>query len=168
MPSKSDQLVATAAELCPVIHEGLSQEDACKRYELAEALKRAMGEWFEGVREQMTEYVKAQPGECSVLPSADGDRFYVVKPDKRKKIRSGKSAELVARCFEDMSADEFVGCLASNWAKPASIGKYLPDADDFFEEVVSEKPSLRKTMPPALKAQLQAADRAIVAEGGAA
>lgn len=166
--SNSRELTKYASALCPAITEDLSPDQACRMYEMAEAFKRAVNEWFEGKREEMTEYVKAQPDGAVAIATVEGERFYVVKTEKRKRLAPGMNRELVERCFEDMSFDEIVEVLSSAWAKPGALARYLHDADRFIEVVESESPKLQKTMPPAMKARLAASDKALATEGGGA
>ena len=164
----STKLVKYARTLCPANFDDMTHEEATTAYERAEAMVLAINEWFAGVREEMGEYVKRQPGECVPVATADGTRYYVVKTDKRKKLRADRTPELLELCLEHLTVDNIADCLSSNAFKPAALASLLDGSDQFFEVIESEKPSLRKTPPPAFKKRLQAMDAAIVREGGGA
>jgi len=164
----STKLVKYAQSLCPATFDDMTHDEATTAYERAEAMVMAINEWFAGVREDMSEYVRRQPGECVPVATVDGVRYYVVKTDKRKKLRAGKVPDLLTHCFNQLDVEEFASCLSANAFKPGAVTQLVDGVDDYFEVVETEKPTLRKTMPPAFKKQLEAADRAIVSEGGEA
>lgn len=162
----STKLVKYARTLCPANFDDMTHEEATTAYERAEAMVLAINEWFAGVREEMSEYVKRQPGECVPVATADGTRYYVVKADKRKKLKVDRVPELLELCMEYLTLDNLAECLSATAFKPAALASMLDQSDTFFEVIESEKPSLRKTAPPAFKKRLQAMDASIVREGG--
>lgn len=163
-------IVKRAGELCPPITESMTTDEVYERVHFADALVRAIRSWRAQVAEQELDYMRGLDDKGYSITDIDGNEVWVhIGRDRKVKLRKGKSAELLAWALSNLSLDELVDCLASEWALQGAMGSRLGELKEtFFETVYDDKVKVRKTMPPSMKSRLAAADRAIVSEGGGA